>query len=448
MYYVIAFVAGLVGLLFGYDASIISSAILFIKPDLSLRPDQVGAIVSAVPFGAFAASLLCGRFDDWWGRKRLLLFTAALFFVGSIVSAMADTRTVLIIGRAILGVSIGFGSFTAPLYIAEMSKETARGGLVTLNQLSITIGILVAYFVGYLLAPDEHWRYMLLGGAVLAVPLFVAMLFLPESPRWLYASGNINKAKAVLNKVYQQQLADKIFYDLKNAVFDDKPAIKEFFDNNVIRVLLLGIVVSILTQAIGINAIIYYAPTVFHGVIDSTKTAAVYASVSIGVINVLFTVIAIFLLDRVGRRKLLMIGLSGIIISLSILTVSFYLGLTHRHDFIFLVLGCFLLFVACQAFSTGPICWLIPSEIFPTRIRGVGIGLAVSFNWLANVVVAFFFPIALSKLGSAWTFAGFLVIAVLTIVIFYRFVPELKGVALERVEENLYSGKKLRDLGQ
>lgn len=441
-----ALTAGLAGILFGYDAGIISGALLFLKKTFQLNDVMQGFIVSAVPFGALVFALICGKFNDTFGRKTALLFTACLFGIGALVCAFADSTDSLLIGRLLLGAGIGIGSFSAPLYIAEIADEKYRGALVTINQLAIVTGILLSYIVSFVLSPFGAWRWMLGLSVIPAVILFVTACRLPRSPRWLMTKQRFDEAKDVLNNLHGEAKAEEEMSHIKNVMQQTSLSLKETLSGNYLRVILLGILVSILTQAVGTNAIIYYAPTIFEATGFSQATGATLATVTIGLINFIFTIFAIYLLDKLGRRKLLMTGIFGIALSLIILTVGFAYHLQHG-AFAYVILCSMLLFIACQAISTGPACWLIPSEIFPLKIRGTGMGLAVAFNWGSNVIVAFLFPIVLSALGAAGSFAIFFVIAVIATIYFFMQVPETKNVSLEQIEKNLEKNKPMRELG-
>lgn len=441
-----ALAAGLAGVLFGYDAGIISGVLLFVKKVFQLSDVMQGLIVSAVPFGALVFALLCGRFNDIFGRKAALLFTACLFGVGALVCAFADSETSLLVGRLLLGFAIGIGSFSAPLYIAEISDEKSRGALVTINQLAIVSGILISYIISFILTPFGAWRWMLGLSFIPAAILFFSALRLPPSPRWLMTKQRFEEARKVLTLIHGSEKADEEMVQLNIIMAQKQLSLRETFSGNYLRVILLGIFVSILTQAVGINAIIYYAPTIFEATGFSQATGATLATIGIGLINFIFTIVAIYLLDRVGRRKLLLTGTFGIILSLIVLTLGFSIGIGN-HFFDYIILGSMLFFIACQAIGTGPACWLIPSEIFPLKIRGAGMGLAVAFNWGANVVVAFLFPIVLFHFGAAVSFGIFLIIAIIAFSYFYCKVPETKNVSLEKIEENLARNRPMRELG-
>jgi sugar porter (SP) family MFS transporter len=444
--YLIATVAALAGLLFGYDAGIISGAMLFIKNTFKMTDTQLGIMVSAVPFGALIAAALCGRLNDLFGRKIILIVTAVLYIIGAILSAVSPSVDILIFSRFLLGFAVGLGSYSAPMYIAEIAKFDSRGGLVTLNQLAITIGIMLSYIVDYIFAYHGHWRYMLGCGFIPAIILFLCVLTLPESPRWLITKNRIDQAKKILREIHGQD-SDVEFQRMQETISHKSLSFAEVLRSGFIRVLMLGIVVSIFTQAVGINAIIYYAPEIFQTAGLAKATSSILATAGIGLINVIFTVLAVFYLDKLGHRKMLLTGVAGIILSLVIATTAFALGVTSL-ALAWGIIGSFVLFVACQAIGTGPACWLIPSEIFPTEARGVGMGLSVAFNWGTNVVIAFGFPVVLNSLGASWTFGIFLIIAVIAFLLFSLLVPETKGVSLEQIERNIHAGIKLRDLGQ
>lgn len=443
--YLIAIVAALVGLLFGYDTGIISGAMLFLKNSFLMTTTELGVVVSAVPFGALVAAALCGRLNDTLGRKRILFITAFLYLIGSIASAVSPNVEVLIVSRFVLGFAVGLGSYSAPVYIAEIAKRENRGALVTLNQLAITVGIMLSYLVDYIFASHGQWRYMLGCGFIPALILFLCIFLLPESPRWLVTKGKITRAKEILGAIHGDDSKQE-FNQIKSVVSQEPLKYRQLINLGFMRVLLLGIAVSILTQAVGINAIIYYAPTIFQTAGLTKATSSILATAGIGMVNVLFTLIAVRYLDRLGRRKMLLFGLGGILFSLAVATTAF----AHTAvsiELAWAIMVSFVIFIASQAIGTGPACWLIPSEIFPTEARGLGMGLAVAFNWATNVIVAFFFPITLTHLGPSITFGIFLAIACIAFIVFFLFVPETKGVSLEQIEKNIEAGKPLRQLG-
>ncbi|MBK2125464.1 sugar porter family MFS transporter [Fangia hongkongensis] len=441
----IAASAAIVGLLFGYDVGIISGVIIFIKPYFSLSAIEVGLIVGAVAFGAFISALFCGKLGDRYGRKSLLITTAFLFVVGSVICAIAGSSIMLCLGRAILGVAVGIGSFTVPLYISEIAPKKLRGRLVTLNQLAITLGICVAYVVNLIFSSSGDWRLMLLLGACPAILLLIILCYLPKSPRWLMANHYTKEAEAILCSIHGKDHAKREYDEIKSVLEKANHKVS-IFNRKYIKPLLLGIMISIVTQAVGVNAIIYYAPTIFKLTGFSSNSTAILATLGIGLTNVVFTILAIGIIDKAGRRKLLLVGLSGIIVSLMILSVAFD-GKVAAGSVAWLALFAMVFFIACQAFSTGPACWLIPSEIFPVSIRSQGVGISAACNWGTNVIVAFLFPIFLQKYGAVATFSCFLGIAVIGFIYVFFKLPETKGVSLEEIENNILKELPLRKLG-
>ncbi len=442
----IAIAAALAGLLFGYDTGIISGAMLFIKSTFHLSDSLEGIMVSMVPLGALIAAFCCGRLSDIFGRRLILATTGVLYLIGSLLSGLAPEIGILIAGRFLLGLAVGLGSYVAPMYIAEIAKKNNRGALVTLNQLMIVIGIMLSYLVDYIFASHGEWRYMLAAGTVPAI-IFLGCLFsLPESPRWLISRGRTDRGREVLEAIHGPKDAQEEFDKIQGIVCQKVLNFRQIIKMGFGRVLALGIVVSIFTQAVGINAIIYYAPVIFKTAGLTHDASSILATVGIGFVNVVFTFIAVFSLDRLGRRKMLLTGVGGIIFSLVVTTVSFWIGVTSV-SLAYLVMASFIIFIAFQGIGTGPACWLIPSEIFPTEARGTGMGLSVSFNWLTNFIVALLFPIVLSGLGVVWTFGIFLIIAMIAFLLFYSMVPETKGISLETIEQNIFNGVHLRNLG-
>ncbi len=444
--YFITFAAAISGLLFGYDAGIISGAMLFIKKQFPLTDAQIGMIVSAVPAGALISALLIGKCSDIFGRKKILLTTAVLFGLGSLVCAFANGVNGLILGRALMGFAVGMSSSLAPVYIAEMAEEKRRGGLVTLFLISVNGGIFVSYLINYVYAGAEDWRSMLGVGVVPAVILFCCAAIIPESPRWLAVRGRVQEAFQILRNLHGEEKSMKEMKEIETILHQEKTSLKTLFQKNFIRVLLLGIIISIFTQAVGINAIIYYAPTIFQLTGFNQSTVSILATVGIGFTVTLAAVVAAVIIDRVGRRKLLLNGLAGIIVCL-IMIIYGFAEVTDPKMLGWIILLSSIAFVACQGLSVGPACFLLPSEIFPAKIRGTAMGISIAFNWITNTIVAFLFPIVLHRWGAANSFAVFLVTSILGWILFYLYVPETKDVSLETMEMNLISGTRLRDLG-
>jgi len=444
--YIIAFVAALAGLLFGYDTGVISGAILFLKDQFNLTSTLVERVVSAVLLGAVIGAAFSGAMADRLGRRRSIVITAILFAFGAIGSAFSPNIPVLVVCRFLIGLAIGVASYVAPLYISEISPPDVRGALVSLNQLMITCGIVVSYLVDYMLTlGQQEWRWMFGLGAIPAVILLIGMIYLPETPRWLVSRGLVDKAKDILTRTNKGKNADEEIQNISKTLTEKNCSWKEVFTPWIRPALVVGIALAFFQQATGINTIIYYAPTIFEFAGFESHRVAILATVGVGVVNVLFTIIAIWLLDRLGRKPLLYIGMAGMAISLAILGVAFYLpdlsGLLK-----WICVASVVCYIASFAISLGPIFWLMIAEIYPLKVRGRAMSLATLANWGFNMLVAASFLTLTEKLGKAGTFWLFSFISVLGIIFCYLYVPETKGFTLEEIEEHLHSGKNFRRL--
>lgn len=443
----IAIISAISGLLFGYDAGIISGAMLFIKKTFDVSSSQIGEIVSAVPFGAFVVAIIIGRLSDYFGRKKLLLLTALLFAFGSLGCALAHSSFVLIVNRLLLGFAVGMSSSLSPLYISEMAEKNRRGKLVTLYLISVNFGIFISYLTSLLLSHIGSWRLMVGIGVIPAIALFLFSLFLPESARWLIANGKLQEGINILNKIYGDEGAKTELQEIKKVSFPEKITLKTIFQFKLFKVIFLGALIGIFTQAVGINAIIYYAHTIFQKTGFNKTLTTMLATLGIGFVVTLSAIFASHIIDRFGRRKLLLSGLFGIIVSLIVIIYSF-IYIQDQRILGWVALISFMIFVACQGISVGPSCFLMPSEIFPSKIRGLGMGVSITFNWLTNFIVALLFPIALDAYGISFVFQIFLILSILGFLIFYFFIPETRNVSLENIELNILANKKLRLLGQ
>jgi len=433
MVYFVAIIAAVGGLLFGYDTGVISGALLLIKQQWVISSFAQGCIVSSVLVGAVIGSLGSGKLTDLYGRRTIILSTAVIFFVGSIASAFSPTPIALMFFRVLIGIAIGVASYAVPLYISEISPDNCRGALVSLNQLAITIGILSSYFIDvYFAGFDSGWRHMFFVGIIPSLILLVGMLVLPDTPRWLVSKGQNEKALKILRK-FNPSDSDDILQAIKESVqVKDNGAWTEILAPWIRPALVVGIGLMFFQQFTGINTVIYYAPTIFQMAGFESASAAISATVSVGVINVLMTIVSICLIDRLGRKKLLYIGLSGMALSLSFLAIVFY-GLNG----VFVkwaVVASLLLYVSSFAISLGPIAWLVISEIYPIKIRGFAMSIATVSNWAFNMLVALSFLPMLEFLGKSFTFFTFAFMCLLGLVFCYKFVPETKGKSLEEIE--------------
>jgi len=444
---VIAAIAAIAGILFGYDTGVVSGAILFINDEFHLSAQTNGIVVSAVLFGALLGAIFSGRLADHLGRKRLLLLDSIVFIVGTLTTAIGSTIGIIIAGRIGVGIAIGVASYVAPLYISEIAPAKYRGALVSLNQLAITLGILFSYIVDYHFAPLGEWRWMFAAGVIPAAIFFLGLLFLPDSPRWIAAKGRANQALTVLLRIHQnvQVAEDELAAIQANVHQQNGSNWKLLFSPRIRGTLTIGVGLAILQQVTGINTIIYYAPTIFKLAGFQSATTAILATMGVGIIFVLFTVIALPLIDTLGRRPLLLIGLAGMAVSLLMLSFAFSHP-SHSAMLKWVSMGSMLAYIACFAFSLGPIMWLMIAEIYPLKVRGLGSSLATAANWGSNMFVALTFLTLIQLLGASGTFFIYFIISVTGLSFIYFLVPETKHVTLEQIESHLQTGLSLRKL--
>lgn len=429
--------AGLGGFLFGYDTGVISGAILFIAKQYHLSSVEQEVVISVLLAGAAVGALFAGRLADRWGRKRVILGAALLFIIGALLFSGAVHISMLIIARAIIGLAIGTASMTVPLFVSELSPSSMRGLCVSINQLLITIGIVVAYGVDYLFAPIEGWRWMVGLGAFPALLLLWGMAYLPETPRWLLQRGREVEARMVLRRIgYKSDEQNDIVGQVESHL-EKQPSRHLLFSRKMRMPLLIGMGLALFQQVTGINTVIYYAPTLFQMAGVGSASAAILATVGVGVVNVLATLVVLFLLDRVGRKPLLIVGISAMIAALVVLGAVWVLpqgGEAIRHG-----LGLALMvYIIGFAIGLGPIAWLIIAEIYPLRVRGAAMSCATVTNWGANFLTAMTFLSLIQGIGAGWTFWLYALLSVGSLLFVIRFVPETKGKSLEQLEQLLY----------
>ncbi len=400
---VIAAIAALGGLLFGYDTGVISGALLFLRKAFHLSSLMQGVVTSIALAGAAAGAAVAGPLADRFGRRPVLLGTAAVFVVGAVLSALANDLPVLLAGRLLVGIGIGSASMLTPLYLAEIAPARERGALVSFNQLAITVGILVSYLVGYAFAAGGAWRWMLGLGAVPGVILAIGMLILPETPRWLAGQGHADQARTALRRLRGHGAdIEAEFVQLRADLRSEAQASPQHRLNQAaVRLpLIVGIGLAVFQQVTGINTVIYFAPQIFQAAGLSSASAAILATAGIGVVNVVMTLVAIWLVDRAGRRALLLTGLVGMGVSLCVLAVAFLLGTGSALGW--LTAASLAAYVGFFAIGLGPVFWLLISETFPLAIRGRGMSTATIANWLANLVVALTFLDLAQAAGPPW----------------------------------------------
>ena len=447
--YLVSAIAALAGLLFGFDTGIISGALLFIQQDFVLSTQMKEFIVSSVLLGAMTGSISSGRLTDLFGRRRIMLLISALFITGTLIATFANQVAIILLGRLTIGFAIGIGSYTAPLYIAEVAPFQIRGALVSLNQLAITIGILCSYIINYSFTHiDGSWRWMFAFGLIPAVLLSIGMIFLPESPRWLMKQNKLVAAIKSLQKLRNTADVSAEATHIQKSLQMKQPGFKEVFSPWVRPVLFLGAMLGFIQQVTGINTIIYYAPTIFAIAGFHDTSSSILATVGIGIVNVLATIFAIFYLDRLGRRPLLLVGLIGMGISLLGLSLIFLYQGDYMNMLRWVAMGCTFSFIICFAFSLGAILWLLVSEIFPLDVRGAAMGVAVFSCWFWNFVVSSTFLSLLNALGPSKTFLLYAFMCLLSYIFCYYKIPETSGISLEQIEENIRKRVPLRSIGQ
>ena len=445
--YVAAAISALGGMLFGYDTGVISGAILFISKDFSLTQLQVEIVVSCVLIGALIGAMTGGVLADRFGRRRVIIATATLFVGGAIVTALSPTFTLLISGRIIVGAAIGVASFTTPLYISEVSPVKIRGRLVSINQVALTSGIVISYLVDYALADIQGWRWMFGLAAVPAAILAVGMFWLPESPRWLVSKNLIDSARTVLERIRRTKDVGTELKDIQSSLEVQSGGWRDLFTPLIRPALIVGVGLAILQQITGINTVIYYAPMIFEFTGAKSASASILATIGVGVVNVAMTVVALLLVDRVGRRPLLLIGLTGMIIGLGVLGLAFQLpSLSGSLGWIAEL--SLMLYVGAFAIGLGPVFWLLISEIYPLKIRGVAMSVATSANWGANLFVALTFLTLIQATGRSSTFWIYGLVGIGAWLFTWFYVPETKGRSLEDIESHWRAGKHPRAMGK
>ena len=439
-------VAALGGLLFGYDTGVISGAILFVKAQFSLSSTMEEIVVSAVLVGAVIGAVIGGALTERFGRRALIIVAGIVFTLSAIGTALAPNVTWLIAARVASGLAIGIASFISPMYIAELVPAKVRGSLVAVNMLAITTGIVVAYLADYALSGIQGWRYMFALAAIPSILLTIAMWCLPDSPRWLISQSRVDKARQVL-------LRARTNPDVNPEIADIQKGLKEqgagglagLFQPSLRMPLMVGVGLAVFQQITGINTVIYYAPTIFKFAGLSSTSAAILASVGVGVVNVVLTLVAMQLIDRVGRRPLLLISLAGMTISLGVLGLAFSLPQLSG-SLGWIAVTSLMVYVGSFAVGLGPVFWLMLSEIYPLRIRGRAMSVGTIANWGANLIVALSFLTLTQTLGKAATFWLYGAVSIGAWLFAYFLVPETKGKSLEQIEAHWRGGKHPRTM--
>lgn len=443
--YIIAAVASLGGLLSGFDMGVISGALLFINSTWAMTPLEQGWLVSSAIAGSVVGAAANGFLADLYGRKKIIIATALIFVVGSLMCGFAQSINQLIISRIIIGIAVGMVSFAVPLYLSEISPQKIRGMLVSLFQLAITAGILLSYLINRIFANFEfNWRWMLGSGVIPAAILLIGISFLSDTPRWLISKNREQEAKDIFNKIEPEGDADTHIKEIRETLSAKKTGSKTGFNKWMFMPVFVGVGIMFVQICTGINTIIYYTPTIFQIAGFSSRIGALYATIGIGFVNFIMTVVAIATIDHLGRKPLLYIGLWGMLISLLALGGSFAwaqeLGDTRK----WVAVAAVVIYIASFAMSLGPIGWIMISEIMPLQIRGLAMSAATVANFGFNFVVVLSFLPLLNLIGNAATFWMFAGITVLSMLFVYFFVPETKGISLEKIEKNWKNGTSAR----
>jgi sugar porter (SP) family MFS transporter len=431
-----AAVAALGGFLFGFDTAVISGATDALRLRFDLTSNQLGFTVASALIGTIAGSIAAGAPSERYGRRPVLKTLAVLYFLSAVGCAFAPNWTSLLIARFIGGLAIGASSVVAPMYIAEISPAASRGRLVALSQFNVVAGILAAYFSNYVIAsllggPESAgWRWMLGIAAIPAVLFFVFLLRIAESPRWLVKQHRRDEAADVL-RTMGNETPEALVREIADSLHEETVSAHEpFFQRKYLRPILLAVMVASFNQLAGINALIYYTADIFK-MAGAERTSALLQSVVIGLTNLIFTMIAMSVIDRFGRKQLLLIGAVGLAGCLGLTAWAFYTGVGGR-----LVLLSLLGYIAFFAFSQGAVIWVYISEIFPNRVRARGQALGSFTHWLWAAIVSWTFPIIAEASGAA-AFAFFALMMVLQFALVWRFLPETKGVSLEGIQRTL-----------
>lgn len=442
--WLVCIVAAIGGLLFGYDTAVISGAIGFLQTRFTLDPKWTGWAASCALVGCIVGVSFAGILSDRLGRKKVLIISAVLFLISALGTALPRNLAEFIIFRIIGGIGVGAASMTSPMYIAEISPARIRGRLVSVNQFAIIFGMLVVYFVNYFIAGQGTeqwnvqfgWRWMFGSESLPAILLLLLLFFVPESPRWLIKQNKSDKALAILTRVGGNRHAKQELAAIEDAIAHETGSISQLFQPGMKIVLVIGVVLAVLQQVTGINVFLYYAPEIFKKLGTGTNTALLQTIV-VGAVNLTFTVIAIWTVDKLGRKPLMIFGAAGMGISLLAIGLAAFYQRTEIWVLIFI-----LSYIACFALAVGPVTWVILSEIFPTKIRGRAMAIATICLWAANTIVSQTFPMMnenswlVEKFHHGfpfWVYGAFCVIEVLFIIFF---VPETKGKTLEEIEKH------------
>lgn len=437
--YLIVFIAVNGGLLFGLNMAGISGAVSSIQGFFSLSDSSLGVVVSSLTLGCLFGALTAGKLADVYGRKKVLILSSLLFTASAVLSYLSGNYSILIMARVLGGLAVGIVSVVGPMYISEISPANKRGVLVSFNQFAITIGILLAYVINYMFSGfEDSWRLMLGFPAVFGILFSVLLITVfPESPRWLLSVNRKDEALTILERVGVVKGSDEYAEIMKSESVhgqDAKVSIFEIFKGRVGYVVLLGTILAALQQVTGINAVVSYAPVIFAQA-NLGQDQALFQSILVGMINFLSTIFALWLIEKAGRKALLLWGTAGMSVSLAVIVLSFIFG--WNETFPYTLLTALMLYIAFFAASLAPVMWVVTAEIFPNRVRAVALSFSTGVSWIGTTLVVQLFPLMLNSLGGQWVFGIFGVFSLLGFFFIKHFIPETKGKSLEQIEKEL-----------
>lgn len=462
----VCLVASLAGLLFGFDTAVISGTVTPVAKQFALSDMWQGWFVSSALLGCIIGAAVSGMLGDRFGRKPILFIAAICFFICGFFAMILRTFTVLIVARVIGGSGVGMASVLAPMYISEFAPPRWRGRLVTFYQLSIVIGVLAAYLSNFLLAKiaisyagtagsgwfywivvDQTWRSMLGAEIIPAILFFLLLFFVPESPRWLIENGRERRGYAVLEKVGGAKTAERELREIKIAAHDEPGSLVQLLRPGLRRALLVGVLLSVFGQLTGVNIVVYYGPLILKAAGFHQLGGTLLGQVGLGVINLVFTILAMFFVDRLGRRPLLLSGMTVVTVMLALIGVLFLFADVHHtgaggvahvghvSKTLAILIGLSVgIYMAALAFSICAVIWVLTPEIFPNRVRGRAASIATFANWGTNAVSAQVFPIYVAAFGMYAGFFSAAAVCLVATVFFFKFVPETKGRTLEQIE--------------
>lgn len=427
------------GLLFGLNMAGISGAVDMIKGQFSLTDSGLGTVAALLTFGCLIGALFTGTFTEKYGRKKVMLFTAIVYIISAFGCALAESATVLTILRILSGLAVGATSVVAPMYISEIAPAHNRGRLVSFNQFAITIGIVLAYIFDYLLIGlgENSWRYMLAVPGVFGIFFLIFLIVkFPESPRWLLSHGKKDEAIKVLTSIGGLALVNEELPEMESTLLaeqkKEKMSVGELFKGKTGKIVLIGTIIAALQQITGINAVIMFAPDIFQAA-GSVKSDSIMQAMIVGMVNFLMTIVALWLVDKKGRKTLLLWGAVGMIFSLAYLSFEFTKPVQNG----FGVMAALLVYISFFAASFAPVMWVIISEIYPNRIKGVAMSFSTAVSWLCTFLTVYFAPIIHGALGLQYLFGIFGVFSIIAFVFVKFWIPETKGKSLEQIEKEL-----------